>query len=261
MPRPRVKPHNIVLAIGVIAAAGALTSGILPRVTKWEDTSKVQRHLFVNIPDPLYWAFYITIATMLLVTAWLISLRVRNYERGQPDDRRTTKENAKRRFGDFRAGVWMRTLLRDPVAGVMHSFIYFGFLGLFLATIISEVQDQAPESLKFLHGQTYEAYSFGADLAGAIFLIGIGWAVVRRYVQRPYRIRIKTKPEDAAMLGTLGLIGITGFTTEGLRIAAVGEPSFEKWSFIGWPLAKAMDGLSATTLSEIHRWSWSIHVL
>ena len=261
MPRLRVKPHNIVLAIGVIAAAGAITSGILPRVTKWEDTSKVQRHLFVNIPDPLYWAFYITIATMLIVTAWLISLRVRNYERGQPDDRSTTKENAKRRFGDFRSGVWMRTLLRDPVAGVMHSFIYFGFLGLFLATIIAEAQDQAPPSLKFLHGQTYEAFSFGADLAGLVFLIGIGWAVLRRYVQRPYRIRIKSKPEDAAMLGTLGLIGITGFTTEGLRIAALGEPSFEKWSFIGWPLAKAMDGLSVTTLSEIHRWSWSIHVL
>jgi Fe-S oxidoreductase/nitrate reductase gamma subunit len=261
MPRLRVKPHNIVLAIGVIAAAGVITSGIVPRFTRWEDNSKVQRHLFTNIPDPLYWAFYITIATMMIVTAWLISLRVQNYERGQPDDRRTTKENAKRRFGDFRSGVWMRTLLRDPVAGVMHSFIYFGFLGLFLATIISEAQDQAPASLKFLHGQTYEAYSFGADLAGAIFLIGIGWAVVRRYVQRPYRIRIKTKPEDAAMLGTLGLIGITGFTTEGLRIAALGEPSFEKWSFIGWPLAKAMDGLSVTTLSDIHRWSWSIHVL
>src|SRR3954462_6190962 len=171
MPRLRVKAHNVVLAIGVLAAAGAIASGIMPRVTHWEDTSEIQRHLFINIPDPLYWAFYITIASMLMATAWLISLRVRNYERGQSDDRRTTKENAKRRFGDFRAGVWMRTLLRDPVAGVMHSFMYFGFIGLFLATVISELQDQLPESLKFLHGQTYMAYSFGADLAGVAFLV------------------------------------------------------------------------------------------
>src|SRR4051794_1863489 len=242
VPRLRVKAHNIVLAIGILAAAGALASGIMPRVLKWEDTSSVQRHLFTNIPDPLYWAFYITIATMLVVTGWLVSLRVRNYERGQADDRRTNKKNAKRRLADFQAGVWMRTLLRDPVAGVMHSFIYFGFIGLLLATIISEAQDQAPESLKFLHGRTYMAYSFGADLAGVVFLIGLGWAVVRRYVQRPYRIRIKTKPEDAAILITLGLIGITGFTTEGLRIAHLGEPSFEKWSFVGWPLAKLFDG-------------------
>ena len=60
----------------------------------------------------------------------------------------------------------------------------------------------SPASLKFLHGSVYEAYAFGADLAGVVFLVGIGWAIVRRYIQRPYRIRIKTKPEDAVILGT-----------------------------------------------------------
>ncbi len=64
----------------------------------------------------------------VVITAWLASLRVRNYERGGPDDRRTTKRNAKRRFEDFRAGVWMQTLLRDPAAGVMHACLYFGFV-------------------------------------------------------------------------------------------------------------------------------------
>ena len=47
-----------------------------------------------------------------------------------PDNRRTTTKNAKRRFGDFRAGVYMQTLLRDPAAGIMHSLIYFSFLVL-----------------------------------------------------------------------------------------------------------------------------------
>ena len=48
---------------------------------------------------------------------------------------------------------------------------------------------------------------------------GITWAIVRRYVQRPYRIRIKSKPEHAIILGTFFVIGATGFVTEGLRIA------------------------------------------
>ena len=30
--------------------------------------------------------------------------------------------------------------------------------------------------MKFLHGDVYRAYSFVGDAAGAIFLIGIGWA-------------------------------------------------------------------------------------
>ena len=259
--RLRVKPHQIVFTIGIVAGVGALISGIMPKVSHWHDTSGIQRELFINIPGPMYWAFYITMATMLIVTGWLISLRVRNYERGQADDRRTTKKNAKRRLADFRAGVWMRTLMRDPAAGLMHSCIYFGFIGLLLATIISEAQDQAPEGLKFLHGHVYEAYAFMADLSGVVFLVGIGWAAVRRYVQKPYRIRIKTKPEDAAILVCFGLIGITGFTTEGLRIAAMGQPSYEKWSFVGYPISNIINGWSAHTLSDIHRWSWGIHVL
>ena len=36
--------------------------------------------------------------------------------------------------------------------------------------------------------------------AVAVLLVGLVWAVGRRYLQRPYRIRIKTKPEDAAIL-------------------------------------------------------------
>ena len=34
-------------------------------------------------------------------------------------------------IADYRAGVYMRTLLRDSAAGLMHSMIYFGFLVLF----------------------------------------------------------------------------------------------------------------------------------
>jgi len=73
-----------------------------------------------------------------------VSQRVRNYERGQPDDRRTTRANVRRRLEDFRAGVWMRTLLRDPAAGVMHSMIYFGFLVLFVLVFIGTVVSSKP---------------------------------------------------------------------------------------------------------------------
>jgi Fe-S oxidoreductase len=107
----------------------------------------------------------------------------------------------------------------------------------------------------------YEAYAFGADLAGVVFLIGIGWAIVRRYIQRPYRIRIKTKPEDAVILGTFLLIGVTGFMTESLRIALVGRPAFEKWSFVGYPLSGLVDTWSASGLQDAHRWLWAVHVI
>mgnify|MGYP003334367840 FL=1 len=184
-----------------------------------------------------------------------------NYERGGPDDRRLKRANAQRRMRDFRRGVWMRTLLRDPAAGVMHSMIYFGFLVLFAATVLLEIDHQLPTAMKFLHGTVYEGYAFMADLFGLVFLGGILWALARRYVQRPYRIRIKTKPEHLVILGVFLVIAVTGFTTEAFRIAAEGRPSFEQWSFVGWALSGLVDGWRESTLIDAHRWSWLVHVV
>ena len=105
----------------------------------------------------------------------------------------------------------MRTLLRDPAAGLMHSMIYFGFLVLLAVTTVLEIDHQMPEDLKFLQGRTYQAYAFVGDAAGLVFVVGVAWAILRRYVQRPYRIRIKTKPEHALILGTFLVIGLSGF--------------------------------------------------
>jgi nitrate reductase gamma subunit len=202
---------------------------------------------------------------MLAWGAFRFADRMKNWERGRPaPTRRTSLTNAKRRFGDFRVGVYMRTLLRDPAAGLMHSMIYFGFLVLLAVTTVLEIDHQMPEDLKFLQGRTYQAYAFVGDAAGVVFVVGVVWAVVRRYVQRPYRIRIKTKPEHALILGTFLLIGLSGFATEMFRIAessASGENmDYEKWSFIGWPLSQLVDGSSVSTLHGWHNGMWMLHV-
>jgi Fe-S oxidoreductase/nitrate reductase gamma subunit len=260
-PRKLPRPHQLVLGAGIFLALFTIASGLLPVLTQWHDDSPVHREVFYGVPDPVVVAFYAALAAMFIVVAYLASLRVRNYERGQPDDRLTNRKNVERRMRDFRAGVWMQTLLRDPAAGVMHSFLYFGFVFLFIATVILEIDHQMPESLKFLHGDTYLAYAMGADLAGVIFLIGVGWAIGRRYLQRPYRIRIKTRPEDHAILGSLLLLGLTGFFVEAARIAEEGRPSFEKWSFVGYPLSGFIDTWSVDALANVHKWLWVIHVV
>ena len=210
-------------------------------------------------------AFYTVIPVLLAWGAFRFADRMKNWERGKPaPSRRTNVTNVKRRFGDFRAGAYMRTLLRDPAAGLMHSMIYFGFLVLLAVTTVLEIDHQMPEDLKFLHGRTYQAYAFVGDAAGVVFVVGVVFAIVRRYVQRPYRIRIKTKPEHALILGTFLLIGLSGFAAEMFRIAhasAEGENmDFEKWSFVGWPLSRLVDGASVSTLHGWHNWMWMLHV-
>ena len=168
--RKRFKPHQLVIGIGCFMGLFTLVSGILPQITNWHDDKSPSREVFGGIPGPLQVAFYTVIPVMLVWGAIVFADRVRNWERGAPDRRRTTTKNAKRRLADFRAGVYMRTLLRDSAAGLMHSMIYFGFLVLLGVTTVLEVDHQLPESAKFLHGRTYQAYSFFGDLAGVVFL-------------------------------------------------------------------------------------------
>ncbi|MFA9563684.1 MAG: heterodisulfide reductase-related iron-sulfur binding cluster [Acidimicrobiales bacterium] len=255
----RFKPQHLVIALGVAIGLFTAMSGILPLITDWHDESSVQREVFENIPSAIKLAFYTLVPLLLIYGAVMFSLRVKNWQRGGPDNRKTTKENAKRRFGDFRAGVYMQTLLRDPAAGVMHSLIYFSFLVLLAVTTVLEINHQLPESAKFLHGDIYRAYAFVGDAAGVLFLLGIGWAIVRRYIQKPYRIRIKTKPEHAIALAVFAILGITGFLAEGFRIALEGRPEYEQWAFVGWALSDLVE--SSDNLSGWHQAWWITHVL
>jgi nitrate reductase gamma subunit len=230
-----------------------LVSGIVPMITGWHSDSEITREVFEGIPGPIVAAFYTVVPVLLVWGAFAFADRVKNWERGAPDRRRTTPKNVKRRLADFRAGVYMKTLLRDSAAGLMHSFIYFGFLGLLGVTTVLELDHQLPVDLKFLHGRTYMAYAFIGDLFGTVFMIGIVWAIARRYIQRPYRIRIKSKPEHALILGVFFVLGLSGFVAEGFRIADAGMPSFEKWSFIGYPIATLVDGMSTDSLELAHQ--------
>ena len=255
----RLKPHQLVIGIGIGMGVFILASGVLPLVTGWYNDNAVHREVFGNIPGPLKIAFYTVMPAMIVWGAFVFADRVKNWERGVSDRRRTTPKNVKRRLGDFRAGVYMQTLLRDSAAGLMHSLIYFGFLGLLGITTTLEVDHQLPESLKFLHGDVYRAYAFMGDLFGVVFMTGVIWAIVRRYVQRPYRIRIKSKPEHALILGVFFLLGLTGFGAEGFRIAEEGMPDYEKFSFVGYPIATLFDGLDQGTLELWHQIWWVAH--
>jgi Fe-S oxidoreductase/nitrate reductase gamma subunit len=260
-----MRPRHLVIGLGLAIAVFTVLSGIVPQITDWHDDSPIHRQVFVNVPGPLQLAFYTVIPLMLAWGAFRFAERVKNWERGRAaPSRRTTTANAPRRFGDFRAGVYMRTLLRDPAAGLMHSLIYFSFLVLLAVTTVLEIDHQLPENAKFLHGRTYQAYAAVGDAAGVVFVVGLVWAIARRYVQRPYRIRIKTKPEHALILGVLLLIGLGGFGAEMFRIAlgtASGEDmSFEEWSFVGYPLSLLVDGWSESTLDTWHTWFWIGHV-
>ena len=259
--RSRLAPNRLVVLLGIGVALFTVASGVVAAVTGFGSSATVTREVFGNIPGPLRVMFYTVVPVALVYASMLFADRVRNWERGAAEDRRTTWRNVHRRLADLRAGVYMRTLLRDPAAGVMHSLIYFSFLVLLGVTTALEIEHQLPDSAKFLTGRVYQGYSATGDIAGAVFVVGVLWAIGRRYGPwrlRPYRIRHKSRPEHAVILGTLLAIGITGFGAEAFRIADAGTPAFERWSVVGYPLATLADAVSNT--AGWHQAWWIAHV-
>ena len=261
-PKRTIRPSHLIVGFWALIAVVTAGSGVAATINEWHSDSAITRDVFGNIPGAIKAVFYTIIPVLLIFVGFQLSFRVKNWERGAPENRKTTPGNVKQRLSDMRAGLYMQTLMRDPVAGLMHSMIYFGFLLLMGVTTTLEIDHQLPEGLKFLHGGVYKGYALVGDAAGAIFVVGLLWAIARRWgprSMRPYRIRIKNKPEHAVILGTLLAIGISGFGAEAFRIAESDSPDFEKWSFIGYPLAQAVDGINS--LSGWHQSWWIAHVL
>lgn len=252
--RRKFTAAQILVFLGALAAAGTLGSWFAGQFPGHAE-SPVSREVFVNIPPPLKAMFYTAAAGFLFLAFYLFSLRAKNWQRGAPD-RRTGQW--RERAAAMGAGLRMQTLMRDRWAGLMHSMVYYGFVVLFLGTVTLEIDHLLPARFKFLQGAVYQGYSFTLDAAALVFLGGLAWAAARRYGQRPWRLRSKTRPEDLWILVTLAAIGVTGLAVEAARIAVEGRPSYEVWSFVGYPLSQLVPLSSA---GVTHQVLWVLHIV
>jgi len=245
---------RVLEVIGALLALGTLALGFLGTLPE-HPHFPVGREVFGNVPEAVVLVFYLGLAAFLWLTLHLFAQRAVGWEQGGPD-KRTGHWRA--RLARLYDGLSMKTLMRDRRYGTMHSMIYFSFIALFLGTVTLEIDHILPGNLKFLHGNFYLGYSAILDLAGVVFLAGLALAFIGRFVFPVWRIRSKTKPQDALILSVLALIGITGLLVEAARISLAGRPDFEVWSFIGYPLSYLFDPVDA---ADWHRFLWVSHTV
>jgi Fe-S oxidoreductase/nitrate reductase gamma subunit len=151
-----------------------------------------------------------------------------------------------------------RRQLRDPVPGIAHLLIFYGFLAQFLATSLIAVQEWT--GLHFLQGSFYLGYSLLSDCFGLLGIVGLCMAAWRRGVTRPPRLH--SVLDDWTSLALLLLIFVQGFAVEGLRIATTEltqQPDLARWSPGGYAVALALQRLDAGTLRAVHRFIWWFH--
>jgi Fe-S oxidoreductase/nitrate reductase gamma subunit len=159
---------------------------------------------------------------------------------------------------------------RDRYAGLMHTFVLWGFLTLLVATTILGIDMDIYRTAtgeSFFVGDFYLAYSLVADGMGLLFVVGVGMAIYRRYVTRNERLWGKhTSREDDLFVWSLFLLGVGGYLTEGVRM--LGTRGMEAYtvsevSFVGWFVMGVLDsaGVTAETAAAVYPVVWWSHAL
>src|SRR3989442_15434683 len=144
------------------------------------------RDTFWNVPVWAQVALYIGALLALAVFAYGMWRRVMLRRAGQPETR-FDRVPERLKLVALHALGQARTL-SQAYPGVMHATMFWGFLALFMGTVLAPVDYDITLPLfdyKLLKGDFYLFYETVLDLFGLFFVIGLGMAVWRRFVVRP----------------------------------------------------------------------------
>lgn len=220
------------------------------------------------------WYALVFISTAVLL--WGVWRLLSKYRRGWRRDggiRHLLRRLAKGAWSVFSHDTLRR---RQRLVGSGHMLIFYGFLVLFIGTVILAFQDDFAKPLlhfDFWRGGFYLVYSLCLDIFGAALVIGVVVMVINRGVLKPARLSYKRVDGGEAkydrsryvfgdwiLVAALFYLAVSGFLLEALRIAEK-NPSFEVWSPVGWALAQALRGVGVTgdVAAHAHLAVWWMH--
>ena len=221
--------------------------------------------------------WYVLIAISVAIFFFGVARLILKYRRGRTTERIGSRvERAKRAARIVATHAWIRR--RDPLAGLGHLLVFYGFVVLFIGTAILAFQDDFANpvlSFDFFHGWFYLAYSLFLDLFGAGLVVGLTIFAIKRGVLRPFRLRywrpvepaepLRDQPRryetgDWIFIGALYFLALTGFLLEAFRIAA-DNPDFEVWAPVGWAVGQGFIalGLEGGTADDARMVDWWVH--
>lgn len=150
--------------------------------------------------------------------------------------------------------VFGRSLFR----GILLVVIIWSSILLFLGTVGRTINYYV---YSFLVDWVWLAFSAILEIAGLLLLLGLLYALARRYVFKPERM--VNSIEDGSFLLLLFLIILSGFVAEGGRIV-VQQPPNADWSYVGYVFGLAILSLAGGNLSAVQTAQpvlWMVHAL
>jgi len=193
--------------------------------------------------------FFILITLIFFIYG--IYKRTRLWQIGKPEDRFDRKRERFRRL--WREGILQIKILKERVPGLMHVFLFWGFLIPLVIIILLNLRLDL-----YLPKWLAATISVLLDVCGLAALIGIVIAFYRRYIQKLEQL--DRQVEDAIVLGLLFIIVMSGLIVEGLRLS-IASTGTGFWSPIGWLMGtvfRLFDGENIQAV--IHQIARRIHL-
>ena len=151
-------------------------------------------------------------------------------------------------------------LLREPIAGMMHAFIFWGFLVLLSSVIGAIGEGLIPGfSYRFL-GVFYQPLIFCQELFSGLVIVGVFIALYRRYILRPKRLQVDlhAKIDATAILITIFLIMISMLGQSATMLQSGMEKDGRFLSAALVPVLSSSNASVNLVLFEIY---WWMHIL
>ncbi|HEY0320299.1 MAG TPA: heterodisulfide reductase-related iron-sulfur binding cluster [Pyrinomonadaceae bacterium] len=218
------------------------------------DTASATRQIYWNINH--IWVMYALLLPTAAIAGYGIYRHFSRWRRGLPAAR--FDRTAERIQLVVKHAVAQRRTARNLYAGLFHRFISYGFIVLAIATTV--VALDADFGTTIMRGRFYLYFqSFIVDLFGALVMLGVLMAAVRRYIKRPKKL-VYTD-EATLILIAIFLMCLQGFLVEGWRIAVMQDP-WAAWSPFGNLIARASRPLMTTEQMRAAHWGvWWFHLV
>ena len=168
-------------------------------------------------------------------------------------------ERMKRMLG---IAIGQSKIFRDPVAGPIHAFIFWGFLVLLFAVIesIGEGLTGNHFSLSFL-GPIYSIITISQDIFIALIIVSIVAALWRRFVTHVKRLEgdVHERIDATVILGLIFIIVCSYTLSNAARLTMGGRHPWE-FHWLAALLVPLFSGASGTT-PALYETFWWIHIV
>ncbi|MEL9929578.1 MAG: (Fe-S)-binding protein [Sulfolobales archaeon] len=160
----------------------------------------------------------------------------------------------------LRYAILQRRVLRESLPGIMHGGIFYGFLILFIATLVRALDFYYSEYVgeHILFGYPYYVGKLLFDLGGLIAVAGVIIALYRRFTG--ITRNLPNTSEDIAILLVLLVILTTGFILDGIAYKVCRSSLSPVFNPMGFVFSLIFSGLDSWTVELIYRGVWIFHL-